>query len=75
MYDAAFIESCFDNLVDSFNAHNSYEFLSSIYLANSEDVSYIGSLEKLVYTVGDTNEVYTRNERKFIEKIKNVIVF
>ena len=75
MCDATFIESCFDNLVDSFNAHNSYEFLSSIYLTNSEDVSYIGSLEKLVYTVGDTNEVYTRNERKFIEKIKNVIVF
>lgn len=75
MYDAAFIESCFDNLVNSFNAHNSYEFLSNIYLTNTEDVSYIGSLEKLVYTVGDTSEVYTRNERNFIEKIKNVIVF
>lgn len=75
MYDATFIESCFDNLVNSFNAHNSYEFLSSIYLTNTEDVSYIGSLEKLVYTVGDTSEIYTRNERCFIEKVKNVIVF
>lgn len=75
MYDATFIESYFDNLVNSFNAHNSYEFLSSIYLTNTEDVSYIGSLEKLVYTVGDTSEIYTRNERCFIEKVKNVIVF
>ena len=75
MYDATFIESCFDNLVNSFNAHNSYEFLSSIYLTNTEDVSYIGSLEKLVYTLGDTSEIYTRNERCFIEKVKNVIVF
>ena len=75
MYDAAFIESCFDNLLNSFNAHNSYEFLSKIYLTNTKDVSYIGSLEKLVYTVGDTSEIYTRNERNFIEKIKNVIVF
>ena len=74
MYDATFIESCFDNLVNSFNAHNSYEFLSSIYLTNTEDVSYIGSLEKLVYTIGDTSEIYTRNERNFIEKIKNVVV-
>ena len=39
MYDATFIESCFDNLVNSFNAHNSYEFLSSIYLTNT-DPSY-----------------------------------
>ena len=69
MYDATFIESCFDNLVNSFNAHNSYEFLSSIYLTNTENVSYIGSLEKLVYTIGDTSEIYTRNERNFIEKI------
>lgn len=75
MYDATFIESCFDNLVNSFNAHNSYEFLSSIYLTNTENVSYIGSLEKLVYTIGDTSEIYTRNERNFIEKIKNVVVF
>lgn len=75
MYDASFIENCFGNLINSFNAHNSYKFLSSIYLTNTEDVSYIGSLEKLVYTIGDTSEIYTRNERQFIEKIKNVIVF
>lgn len=75
MYDASFIENCFGNLINSFNAHNSYKFLSGIYLTNTEDVSYIGSLEKLVYTIGDTSEIYTRNERRFIEKIKNVIVF
>ena len=75
MYDSTFIENCFDNLVNSFNTHNLYDFLSSIYLANTEDVSYIGSLEKLIYTIGDTDEIYTQNERKYIETIKNVIMF
>lgn len=75
MYDASSIERCFNNLVYFFNVHNSYEFLSSIYLINTEDVSYVGSLQKLVYTIGDAREVYTLNERNFIEKIKNVVVF
>ncbi len=75
MYDASFIENCFDNLVNFFNIQNSYKFLSSIYLADTEDVSYSGSMQKLVYTIGDTSEIYTRNERSFIERIKSVIVF
>ncbi len=75
MYDEWMLEESFDQLINSFDINNVYDFASKLYLVESKDTSYIGPLEKLVYTIGDSTEVYTKKERDFISKVSETIMF
>ncbi len=75
MYGEAVLEECYDRVIHYFDSNSVFDFASNIYILENNETSYIGSLEKLVYTLGDMSEIYTRRERDFISKVSNVIMY
>lgn len=65
----------FDDLQVNFSVGSMRSFLQSIWLGESLSVFYSGGLPKAVYMHGNPDEVYTRKERDFIEKVADVIIF
>ena len=65
----------FDDLQINFSVETMRSFLQSIWLGDSLSVFYAGGLPKAIYMHGNPDEVYTRKEREFIEKVSDVIIF
>ena len=65
----------FDDLQVNFSVESMRSFLQSIWLGESLSVFYAGGLPKAIYMYGNPEEVYTRKERDFIEKVSDVIIF
>ena len=65
----------FDDLQANFSVGTMRSFLQSIWLGDSLSVFYAGGLPKAIYMHGNPDEVYTRKERDFIEKVSDVIIF
>ena len=65
----------FDDLQVDFSVGGMRSFLESIWLGDGLSVFYEGGLPKAVYMHGNPDEVYTREERDFIEAVEDVIIF
>ena len=62
-------------LLDDFCVENVHVFLQNLWLNFNEEISYSGPLSYMVYVNGKNDEVYTKEERIFIDAIEKIIVF
>lgn len=75
MHDEINVESSYENLISDFNQNTVFDFISAIFLLEKKNIVYRGTLEQIVYTKGNLSEIYTANERGYIERVKDIIMF
>lgn len=69
------LDDTLDLLREEFNSDFLSIFLSTIGILVDEGISYSGLLSNYIYFSGNKEETYTEEERQFIDKISNIVVF
>lgn len=67
--DSYRLENCFDDLLNIFSERNTSAFSSCLFSVKTNISKPIDSFKKLIYNIGNQDEVYTKNERQIIETI------
>lgn len=68
------LESCFNDLLNVFSERNASDFSSCLFSVKTNTSKPIDSFKKLIYNIGDQEEVYTKTERQIIDKIPSFVV-
>ena len=65
------LEEAYDNLISNVSLGNIYAFLKACWLIRDDQTLSSTTLERIVYTEGDQQEVYTRRERQIVKSVSN----
>lgn len=69
MFDCDAIENSFDDLMTAFSNQAALDFSSCLFSSGQNISNSLESFEKYIYTKGDQQEIYTKQERLFIESV------
>lgn len=74
-YESTTLEEAYDNLISNVSLESIYAFLKACWLIEEGQTLIETSLERMVYTEGDQQEVYTRLERSIINSIASSVYY
>ena len=74
-HESTTLEEAYDNLISNVSLENIYAFLKACWLIEEDQALIETMLERMVYTEGDQQEVYTRLERSIISSIASTVFY
>lgn len=75
IHESMALEEAYDNLISDVSLENIYAFLKACWLIEEGQMLIETTLERMVYTEGDQQEVYTRLERRIISSIASIVFY
>lgn len=74
-HESTALEEAYDHLISDVSLENIYAFLKACWLIEEGQTLIETTLERMVYTEGDQQEVYTRLERRIISSIASIVFY
>ena len=74
-HESTALEEAYDNLISDVSLENIYAFLKACWLIEEGQTLIETTLERMVYTEGDPQEVYTQLERRIISSIASIVFY